>query len=88
MNTTVANLKTEPYDILIARPSKWGNPFIVSEKCPRKLALAKYEVHIRRRPELIAALPELIGKRLGCHCKPLPCHGDILIRLLKEFELE
>jgi predicted RNA methylase len=32
----------------------------------------------------MAALPELVGKRLGCHCKPLPCHGDVLIKLLEE----
>jgi hypothetical protein len=28
--------------------------------------------------ELIAALPELRGKRLGCWCAPHPCHGDLL----------
>ncbi len=44
-----------------------------------------YEVHIRRRPDLIAALTELAGKRLGCYCKPLPCHGDVLLKLLAEF---
>ena len=27
---------------------------------------------------------ELEGKELGCWCKPSPCHGDILIKLLKE----
>jgi len=27
------------------------------------------------------ALPELKGKRLGCWCAPLPCHGDILREL-------
>ena len=38
---------------------------------------------------LFAALPELADKRLGCYCHPLPCHGDVLIRLLKElFSLE
>ena len=83
--TTVVNLHHEPYDVLIARPSKWGNPFAITDKCPRELALAKYEVHVRRRPDLIAALPELAGKRLGCHCRPLPCHGDVLVRLLREF---
>ena len=82
--TTVVNIHQEPYDVLICRPSKWGNPFEITDKCPRELALAKYEVHIRRRPDLIAALPELAGKRLGCHCHPLPCHGDVLVRLLHE----
>jgi len=47
-----------------------------------------YEVHIRRSPKLLAALPELVGKRLGCYCKPLACHGDVLVRLLKERGLE
>ena len=83
--TIVVNLHYETYDVLIARPSKWGNPFPITDNCPRELALAKYEVHIRRRPDLIAALPELAGKRLGCHCRPLPCHGDVLVRLLREF---
>ena len=83
--TTVVNIHHEPYDILICRPSMWGNPFDITEKCPREMAIAKYEVHIRRNPALLARVHELAGKRLGCHCKPLPCHGDVLVRLLDEF---
>jgi len=30
---------------------------------------------------LLKDLHELKGKRLGCWCKPLPCHGDILVGL-------
>ena len=30
---------------------------------------------------LLAALPELQGKVLGCWCAPLPCHGDVLVEL-------
>ena len=26
---------------------------------------------------------ELKGKILGCWCKPLPCHGDIIIKITK-----
>ncbi len=81
----VVNIRHEPCDVFIGRPSKWGNPFEISDKCPRELALLKYEVHIRRRPDLIAALPELAGKRLGCYCHPLPCHGEVLIWLLNDF---
>ena len=83
--THIVNIHDEPCDVLIMRPSKWGNPFEITDKCPRELAIAKYEVHIRRSPTLLAALPELAGKRLGCCCKPLPCHGDVLLRLLHEF---
>ena len=75
---------TDSYDIYIGRGSRWGNPFPISDKCPRKLAIAKYEVWIRRRPDLLAALPELAGKILGCYCPPLPCHGEVLLRLLRE----
>ena len=81
----VVNIRKSAYDVLIARPSKWGNPFIVGRDGSREQVIRMYEVHVRRRPDLIAALPELVGKRLGCYCKPEACHGDVLIRLLKEF---
>lgn len=29
-------------------------------------------------------LSELRGKRLGCYCKPLRCHGDFLAKLVNE----
>ena len=83
--TEVVNARNSDYDVLIARPSKWGNPFIVGRDGNREQVIRMYEIHVRRRPDLIAALPELVGKRLGCYCKPEACHGDVLIRLLKEF---
>jgi hypothetical protein len=30
----------------------------------------------------MAALPELKDKILGCYCKPLACHGDVLVDLI------
>ena len=33
------------------------------------------------QPALLAALPELRGKRLGCWCAPQACHGDVLAQL-------
>lgn len=32
----------------------------------------------------IELLKGLSGKRLVCHCKPLACHGDVLIKLFYE----
>jgi Domain of unknown function (DUF4326) len=32
--------------------------------------------------KLLAALPGLNGKVLGCWCKPEPCHRDVLMELL------
>lgn len=45
------------------------------------MVIAKYEVWILTRKDLLADLPALRGKRLGCHCKPLACHADTLARL-------
>jgi hypothetical protein len=93
--TTVVNLKNGKSGVLkIARPTKWGNPYCVEgmkSKYPciylptLEEVLIEYEKYIRSRPDLIAALPELRGKRLGCWCAPEPCHGDVLIRLLDEY---
>ena len=63
--------------------SKWANPFTV-KAYGREEALQKYEQHVRETPDLWNALEELEGKILGDWCKPDPCHGDILIKLLNE----
>jgi len=85
MKTEVVNIRHgDKYDVLITRPGPWGNPFPIGPRLTREEALTAYELHIRRRPDLLARLPELIGKRLGCVCAPLPCHGDILIQLMQE----
>lgn len=86
--TTVVNARNEEYDVLIARPSKWGNPFQIGRDGSRERVIQMYEVHVRRRPDLLAALPELAGKGLGCYCKPEACHGDVLVKLLRELFLE
>ena len=86
--TRVVNLRHEEYDVLIARPSKWGNPFQIGRDGDRERVIKLYEIHLRRRPDLLAALPELTGQRLGCHCKPEACHGDVLLKLLHELNLD
>lgn len=84
--TRVVNARHEDYDVLIARPAKWGNPFEIGRDGSRERLIRMYEVHIRRRPQL-ATLSELAGKRLGCYCKPEACHGDALVKLLHERNL-
>lgn len=84
----VVNLRDEEYDVLIARPSKWANPFQIGRDGDRERVIKLYETHLRRRHDLLAALPELAGKRLGCHCKPETCHGDVLVKLLHELSLD
>ena len=65
-----------------ALPSKWANPFS-SKKYTRSESLRLYEKYIRES-ELYDQLEELEGKILGCWCAPLSCHGDVLVKLLKE----
>ncbi|OGT54325.1 MAG: hypothetical protein A3E01_15280 [Gammaproteobacteria bacterium RIFCSPHIGHO2_12_FULL_63_22] len=71
------------YDVSISRPSKWGNPFVIGRDGAREEVIAKYREYILGRPDLLAALPELRGKRLGCWCAPKACHGDVLVELLR-----
>ncbi len=76
--------ETDQYDVMVCNPSVWGNPFSVADY-GREKAIKLFELHIRRRPDLIARLPALEGKILGCVCHPLPCHAEILLRLLYEY---
>lgn len=87
--TRVVNIKREKADVYIGRGSKWGNPYVISPpERTRAHVVAYYEIYIRTKPELMAALVELKGKTLGCYCAPLLCHGDVLIKLLKEMDDE
>lgn len=65
------------------KQSKWYNPFS-AKSYGREACIGMYEDYIKANPELIKALPELEGKTLGCWCKPQACHGDVLVRLVKE----
>ncbi len=87
MLTRIVNMKSEPFDVYIGRPSIWGNPyshkqgtlaeFLVSS---RKEAIEKYESYLLGNKLLMDSLIELKGKTLGCWCHPKPCHGDILVK--------
>ncbi len=78
--TTVVNKRRSDYDVYIGRGSPWGNPFILGRDGSRAEVVAKYEKYLLGEPALMARLGELKGKRLGCFCAPLACHGDVLAR--------
>ncbi len=72
-------------NVYIGRPSKWGNPYTIGPDGDRTEVLAKYRTYAWT--EFSAReLKQLRGKTLVCWCKPLACHGDILIELVKELE--
>jgi len=64
--------------------SCWANPFKAPRDGTLAEVLAKYELYVRSRPELLERLPELAGMDLACWCVPAPCHGDVLVRLFNE----
>ncbi|CAF0971321.1 unnamed protein product [Brachionus calyciflorus] len=66
-----------------AKGSKWANPFKV-DKYGRDGCLQKYEEYVLSQDDLVNSLSELKGKVLGCWCHPEKCHGDILIKLIKD----
>lgn len=78
----------DDWDVRIDRATIWGNPYSHKDGtlakfkvASRKEAIAKYREYLLDNPELLAKLPELQGKVLGCWCKPKECHGDVLIEL-------
>lgn len=76
----VVNMKDEPCDLCIMRPNKWSNPFEIGVDGTREECIAKFRIHVPRTA-LIRDLYELEGLALGCGCKPLCCHGDVLVEL-------
>ena len=93
MRTTVVNVRTaEAWDVYIGRGScpktgkrmgsrTFGNPFPLKENTPAE-CMSKYLRHLETSPVLMNRIrTELVGKILGCWCKPSPCHGDVLAAL-------
>lgn len=78
--------------VVVARPSKWGNPFKAadmpgsSDADRRRRAVERFERWLHRSVEgtrlLGAARRELKGKSLGCWCRlDQPCHAEILLQV-------
>lgn len=67
--------------VVVARPSRWGNPFRVSKAYTAQECVERYR---REMPEFTkeAARRELAGKNLACWCAVgSPCHGDVLLEI-------
>lgn len=85
----------EPFDVYIGRGSPWGNPFPIehiTDGATREEVIEKYATYMRKEflstPEKLKGLLSLKGMRLGCHCKPLACHGDVIADFLNTYEPE
>jgi hypothetical protein len=81
---TKAGIKDLPASI-------WANPYKIGDDGDRRDVISLYFIHIKHKileePETYR-LSDLDGKLLACWCKhpgkDIPCHGDILVRLLRE----
>ena len=94
MKTRVVNLRKEPYDVYIGRVGKgqdgyFGNPFPLRNNNPeeRERCVDAHEfwfyTELAANPEFRRRIEALKGKTLGCFCKPLECHGDVIVRYLE-----
>ncbi len=63
------------------KDSIWANPFKIDKDGTRDQVIQKYREYILNKPDLLAKLPELKGKTLGCWCSPEACHSDVLREL-------
>jgi hypothetical protein len=80
--TTVVNIRTgDPYDVYVGRGGPYGNPFVIGKNGTREEVINKYKALVKSDPAVRALLRKCKGKRLGCYCHPLPCHGDIIADL-------
>lgn len=70
--------------VYIGRPTKWGNPFKAGVDGPRSVVIQKYRDYLFTSG-LINDIHELQGCDLVCFCKPLACHGDVLLDLANPF---
>jgi hypothetical protein len=93
----VVNVRTEVCTHYIGRGrpvgnavnANLGNPYVIGLGDDREQAIAEFEAWARSQPavmERIRALPK--DAVLGCWCKPLACHGDVIIKLWKEMHDE
>ena len=77
--------------MVVARPSQWGNPFVVGDERSRAQAVELFAAALTSddgatlRFNVADVRRELAGRDLACWC-PLdePCHADVLLRLANE----
>lgn len=86
----ILNEKTGIKERFPKKHSIFANPFKINKNKTRKQVIEEYEKYIRNKlntnDELKNELLKLKGKNLGCWCHPEPCHGDILIKLINEYD--
>lgn len=90
--TEVVNVKKHGKEgvTMIDRDTIFGNKFILEEdggSFTREESIDRYrewfKKKIKRDSDFRKSVHNLTGEKLGCWCKPKPCHGDVILEYLR-----
>lgn len=87
MSTRVVNRRREREEAYIGRGSMFGNPFVIGRDGSREDVIVKYIRWFEQRlsdPGFEQAVERLRGRVLGCYCRPLACHGQVIVGYLDD----
>jgi hypothetical protein len=82
----------DEFDVYIGRGTPWGNPFRIEGDIDRATSIRLFEEFFKKKFVDDAGgnrdIRTLRGKVLGCHCKPLACHGDVIAAYLNSLPID
>lgn len=91
--TQYKGLKSTANFEYIGRGSYWGNPYSMYDYSDEEnsrdevIRKFKYDFDYDKFPKKEKQeVYKLVGKRLGCFCKPEKCHGDVLADFLNSWD--
>lgn len=64
-----------------SKDSLLGNPFIIGRDGNRGQVIEKFREYALGTPRVLQAIAGLDERPLVCHCRPLKCHGDVILEL-------
>ena len=86
--TSIVNKYKSSYEVYIGRGSIWGNPFVIGKDGSREEVIEKYRGYFNNKISndslFFNETLNLKNKILGCFCKPLACHGDVIVEFLEK----
>ncbi len=83
-HVTSFRMPNPPNSKRVMRPSRFGNPFPITEQEDAATVVSRFAQHLEQHPELVElGRRELRGFDLGCIC-PLdaPCHADVWLEVV------
>ena len=84
----IKNEETGKRERIPEKASEFANPFKIGKDGTREEVIKKYEKYIMDKVENEEGMKEKLitmkNKKLGCWCKPEPCHGDVLLSIVNK----